>query len=57
MPKVFTLVKGGWGRQGATNVRLRAATERTLRPALETAWSNVAAKSLARPRARSRDRA
>jgi hypothetical protein len=41
-PKVFTPVKGGWGLRGATNVRLGAATARTLRPALETAWRNVA---------------
>ena len=47
-PAVFTPVKGGWGRQGATNVRLRAASAGTLRPALETAWNNVASKS--RPR-------
>jgi hypothetical protein len=49
-PKVFTLVKGGWGRRGATNVLLKAATVRTLRPALETAWSNAAPRSLTRKR-------
>jgi len=43
-PKVFMPVKGGWGRGGATNVRLSAASERTLRPALETAWNNVTSK-------------
>jgi hypothetical protein len=55
-PKVFAPVKGGWGLRGATNVRLSAATARTLRPALETAWRNVAPGSLttsgdAKPRA------
>src|SRR5207244_1148580 len=40
-PTVFTPVKGGWGRLGATNVRLSAASARTLRPALMTAWENV----------------
>ncbi len=41
-PTVFVPVKGGWGRRGATNVRLRTATARTLAPALEIAWRNVA---------------
>jgi hypothetical protein len=46
-PTVFAPVKGGWGRGGATNVRLKTATARTLRPALVTAWRNAAPKSLA----------
>jgi hypothetical protein len=45
-PTVFTPVKGGWGRRGATNVRLSAAMARTLRPALMTAWSNAAPRGL-----------
>jgi hypothetical protein len=45
-PAVFAPVKGGWGRGGATNVRLSAATVRTLRPALVTAWRNTAPKGL-----------
>jgi hypothetical protein len=45
-PKVFTPVKGGWGRRGATNVRLRSASPGTLRPALVTAWRNVAPRAL-----------
>jgi hypothetical protein len=49
-PKVFTPVKGGWGLRGATNVRLSAATERTLRPALMSAWSNAAPRSRTRRR-------
>jgi len=53
-PRVFRPVKGGWGRGGATNVRLSAATERTLRPALETAWNNKAHGRPARRPRRSR---
>lgn len=45
-PAVFAPVKGGWGRGGATNVRLRTATVRALRPALLTAWRNTAPRSL-----------
>jgi hypothetical protein len=45
-PAVFTPVKGGWGRGGATNVRLKAATVKALRPALFTAWRNTAPKKL-----------
>ena len=45
-PKVFAPVKGGWGLRGATNVRLKAASRRTLGPALETAWRNVASRKL-----------
>jgi hypothetical protein len=49
-PTVFAAVKGGWGRGGATNVHLKAASARTLRPALVTAWRNAAPKSLTRDR-------
>jgi hypothetical protein len=45
-PKVFAPVKGGWGLRGATNVNLKAASARALRPAMMTAWRNVAPKSL-----------
>lgn len=47
-PDVFVPVKGGWGRRGATNVRLRAARTPLLRKALTTAWRNKAPKRLAR---------
>jgi hypothetical protein len=47
-PDVFAPVKGGWGLRGATNVHLRSATAAALRPAMVTAWRNVAPKSLAR---------
>jgi hypothetical protein len=37
-PDVFVPVAGGWGRMGATHVRLAAATEEVLAGALHTAW-------------------
>lgn len=37
-PDVFLPVHGGWGRMGATHVRLSEASEDLLRGALETAW-------------------
>ena len=46
-PKVFSPVKGGWGRRGATSVHVESATEDVLRPALAAAWRNVAPKRLA----------
>src|SRR5687767_4487335 len=47
-PDAFSPVKGGWGRKGATNVRLEAATAKNLRGALIEAWRNVAPKRLAK---------
>jgi hypothetical protein len=37
-PHVFVPVAGGWGRTGATHVRLSEATEDLLAGALRTAW-------------------
>jgi hypothetical protein len=37
-PGVFLPVPGGWGRMGATHVRLAAADEDLLMGALRTAW-------------------
>lgn len=37
-PDIFIPVPGGWGRMGATHVRLAAANEDLLRGALEVAW-------------------
>ena len=37
-PDVFVPVAGGWGRMGATHLRLAAADEETLAGALRTAW-------------------
>ena len=38
MPEVFIPVKGGWGRNGATHIRLDLANEDLLTGALQTAW-------------------
>jgi hypothetical protein len=46
-PTVFQPVKGAWGRRGATRVRLEAAREETLWPALVAAWRNTAPRRLA----------
>jgi hypothetical protein len=38
MPEVFLPVHGGWGRMGATHIRLNHTTEDVLTGALQTAW-------------------
>lgn len=48
-PRVFQPVKGGWGRQGCTQVYLKAIDKKTLatlRSAMYTAWLNTAPKRL-----------
>ena len=37
-PEVFLPIAGGWGRNGATHIRLAAANEDALTGALRTAW-------------------
>ena len=37
-PDVFLPVAGGWGKMGATHIRLDRATEDVLAGALQTAW-------------------
>ena len=37
-PEVFLRVAGGWGRNGATHVRLDLVSEAMLQGALHTAW-------------------
>ena len=49
-PGVFTQVKGAWGRQGATNINLPAATIKIVREALTAAWRNTAPKRLSKNR-------
>jgi len=39
LPEVFLPVHGGWGRNGATHVRLAAVSEDVLTGALRTAWN------------------
>jgi hypothetical protein len=38
LPEVFVPVAGGWGRNGATHIRLAAANEDLLAGALRAAW-------------------
>ncbi len=37
-PAIFIPVPGGWGRMGATHIRLASATEDVLAGALQAAW-------------------
>lgn len=39
LPEVFVPIAGGWGRMGATHIRLAAATEDVLEGALRAAWN------------------
>ncbi len=43
-PQAFVPVKGAWGRQGCTNVRLKAVDIGTLEHALHLAWSKAGEK-------------
>ena len=38
LPDVFLPIAGGWGRMGATHIRLAAASEDVLTGALRVAW-------------------
>src|SRR5579871_5230983 len=38
LPDVFLPIAGGWGRNGATHIRLAAANEDVLTGALQAAW-------------------
>jgi hypothetical protein len=44
-PDVFLPIAGGWGRMGATYVRLAVATEDILAGALHTAWKRRLGKN------------
>jgi hypothetical protein len=51
LPDVFIPIPGGWGRKGATHVRLDRATEDLLAGALYAAWKvRVERNARARPR-------
>ncbi|HLA02158.1 MAG TPA: MmcQ/YjbR family DNA-binding protein [Aestuariivirga sp.] len=45
-PRIFQPIPGGWGRKGWTKIILANADEITLKSALQTAWRNVAPKTL-----------
>jgi hypothetical protein len=44
-PDLFLPVHGGWGKSGATHIRLAAASEDVLRGALQAAWQIRVAKN------------
>ena len=48
-PEFFSPVPGGWGRQGATRVRLEKVPHDILEAALRTAWRRRAPQRLLRP--------
>jgi len=51
LPDVFLPIAGGWGRMGATHIRLAAASEDVLEGALRTAWKlRVEKNAKARPK-------
>src|SRR5690348_7280945 len=45
LPEAFLPVHGGWGRNGATHVRLAVVSEDVLEGALRTAWKLRIAKN------------
>jgi len=45
LPEVFLPVHGGWGRMGATHIRLAKASDDVLMGALRTAWALRMAKN------------
>jgi hypothetical protein len=45
LPAVFLPIAGGWGRMGATHIRLAAANEDVLEGALRAAWKLRVEKS------------
>jgi hypothetical protein len=45
-PDIFRPVPGGWGKRGATNVRLASADDTSMTSALALAWKRIAPKSL-----------
>lgn len=49
LPDVFVPIAGGWGRMGATHIRLSAASEDVLTGALQTAWKLRIQKNAKKP--------
>jgi hypothetical protein len=49
-PELFLPVAGGWGRMGATHIRLAAAAEDVLEGALRAAWKTRVDKNTAATR-------
>jgi hypothetical protein len=46
LPEVFLPIPGGWGRMGATHIRLAEANEDVLVGALRAAWMNRIEKNM-----------
>jgi hypothetical protein len=53
-PDIFRPVPGGWGKGGATNVRLAKVDATTLKSALTMAWQNIAEHSQAKSQTRNK---
>ncbi|MGH9503565.1 MAG: MmcQ/YjbR family DNA-binding protein [Terriglobales bacterium] len=53
-PEIFSPVPKGWGRMGATRVRLAKVPPDILKAALRTAWMRRAPKRLPGPKSGSR---
>ena len=51
-PEIFRAVRGGWGKQGYTNIRLAKADATTMKSALAMAWGNVAPQGNTKPNAK-----
>jgi hypothetical protein len=49
LPEVFLPIHGGWGRMGATHIRLASANEDLLLGALQTAWKLRVEKNTPKP--------
>src|SRR5580704_4416234 len=54
LPEVFLPIHGGWGRMGATHIRLATATEEVLSGALQTAWKLRVEKNVPKVNVRGR---
>src|SRR5271165_2957176 len=53
LPEVFLPIAGGWGRMGATHIRLAAVTEDVLAGGLRSAWKlRVDKNAKSRPKSR-----
>ncbi len=48
-PTTFVPITGAWGRQGATNVKMKSVKEESLRGALTLAWQLASSKTSPRP--------
>ncbi|HUP05210.1 MAG TPA: MmcQ/YjbR family DNA-binding protein [Bryobacteraceae bacterium] len=55
MPEVFLPVHGGWGKSGATHIRLARASEEVLAGALRAAWRLRVSKNTKPARGKKRE--